>query len=149
MREVTGHAALRLHWRPPKTSEFVPIPTERLFSSHAALEQARSESGEVVLWSDTGIGSPRTFIEISHAWPLASLGLAPGDRIEYWIDAIDLNDVTQPGRSSSERFEIVIDTEERVRQALFEELGDYLGEIDLIEKRQREIAEDVGGTGGG
>jgi hypothetical protein len=60
--------------------------------------------------------------------------------MEWWIEATDLAGATT--RSAMQT--MLVGTEEQVRAALLGRLGDYMNEIDELERRQAELADEVG-----
>ncbi len=141
LREELGRAGLRMSWRPPGEKEFKSVPREVLFASKESIEAARAEVAESVdLFVDTGRGEVSLEETREHRFELSPLTLAPGDRLEWWIEATDLAGSTT--RSAMQT--LIIGTEEQVRAALLGRLGDYMNEIDELERRQEELADDVG-----
>ncbi len=79
-------------------------------------------------------------------WKIASAQPAPveGDVIEYWIEAVDNNDVTGPGSARTETAEIKVVTEAEKRVDLANRLNDTVSGLDEVTRAQSELVEDVG-----
>lgn len=141
LREETGRAGLRMSWRRPGDKDFTSVPRDVLFSSCESIESARAEVAESVeMFVDAGEGEVSLEEMREHRFELSPLTLAPGDRMEWWIEATDLAGATT--RSAMQT--MLVGTEEQVRAALLGRLGDYMNEIDELERRQAELADEVG-----
>jgi hypothetical protein len=146
LREDYGEAYLRLSWR-REGGRFEPIAVGSLFTSDASAEAARNRAAlSRVLWSSPP-EEARTELEQSLTIDLESLNVRPGDVVECWIEASDHNDVSGPGVARSEGLTLRIGTDEEVRSALLERLGDYEAEIERIERRQTRVR-DYASPGG-
>jgi hypothetical protein len=77
-------------------------------------------------------------------WNLAALKLAPGGLVEYWMEAVDANNVTGPGRGVTAVARIKIVTEDEKRTELAERLNDALGSLDEVSQSQDELARRLG-----
>lgn len=82
-----------------------------------------------------------------HLWRLADLrpgGLPEGTLVEWWVEAADANDLTGPGRTSSERHLTRIGTEAQVRDALMARLNSSFGQLQDTRQAQQDLARDLG-----
>ena len=86
---------------------------------------------EKVIDFDLAGGTPRR-IERRFEWSLASLKLAPGGIIEYWMEAVDANDVTGPGKGLTGHTRIKIVTPEEKRSELAARLDGTLGALEGV-----------------
>jgi hypothetical protein len=77
-------------------------------------------------------------------WSLAPLKLAPGGLVEYWMEAIDANDVTGPGRGNSALGRIKIVTEAEKREELAERINDALGSLDQVSQSEDALTDRLG-----
>jgi hypothetical protein len=77
-------------------------------------------------------------------WNLGALKLAPGGLVEYWMEAVDANSVTGPGRGLTEVARIKIVTEEEKRTELAERMNDALGSLDEVSQSEDELAGRLG-----
>jgi hypothetical protein len=77
---------------------------------------------------------------------IAQLEPAPleGQTVEWWIEAEDANNVTGPGKTTSERFVFRVVTDAEKRADLMSRLGNYLGEINDVSESERELSQKLG-----
>jgi len=77
---------------------------------------------------------------------LASLSssLAEGWSVNYWIEAMDNNNVTGPGISKSERKQLAIVSPEEKQAEIFERLKQNADAIDSLSNTQQKISNEVG-----
>ena len=77
-------------------------------------------------------------------WNLGALKLAPGRLVEYWMEAVDANDVTGPGKGVTDRARLTIVTDEEKRAELTERMNDALGSLDEVSQSEDELARRLG-----
>jgi len=87
--------------------------------------------------------SPRKVVR-RFDWKLETLNMVPGGTIEYWLEAVDGNDVTGPGRGFSEHAQIKIVTDEEKREELAERTSETLGSLDDVSQGEESLAKHVG-----
>lgn len=141
-REKGGEAFIRVYWQHPQRPRQI-IPVESLFSSRERLAQAAVvTSGSI----DLDIGAMPRSVRGYHELKLPSLGptLVEGTVIDWWLEAIDNNDVTGPGKAESEKYSIRVGTEDEVRANLLNRLGDYAGQMEDLSEGQRELSDRLG-----
>lgn len=87
-------------------------------------------------------------VEGSHVWRLGELrdgaGVPEGDRIEWWVEAIDINTATGPGVARSPLYQLRIGTEAEVREVLMARLEGVVGELHDARSVQEQAAEALG-----
>jgi len=98
---------------------------------------------ERVIDLDLAGARPRE-LERRFDWKLDALNLAPGGEVEYWMEAVDANDVTGPGRGVTGHAEIKIVTDEEKRAELAERMNDTLGSLDEMSQGEDEAAGRLG-----
>jgi hypothetical protein len=98
---------------------------------------------EKMIEFDLGGATPRR-LDRRFEWNLEALKLAPGGLIEYWMEAMDANNVTGPGKGVTEVARIKIVTEEEKRMELAERMNDALGSLDEVSQSQDELARKLG-----
>ena len=98
---------------------------------------------EKVISLDLGGATPRE-LERRFEWNLAALKLGPGGLIEYWMEAVDGNDVTGPGRGVTDRARIKIVSEAEKRAELEERANDALGSLDQVGQSEDDLARKLG-----
>jgi hypothetical protein len=98
---------------------------------------------EKVISLDLGGATPRE-LERRFEWNLAALKLGPGGLIEYWMEAVDGNDVTGPGRVVTDRARIKIVSEAEKRAELEERANDALGSLDQVGQSEDDLARKLG-----
>ncbi len=78
-----------------------------------------------------------------YKWNLATGGFKPGDRIEYWAEAIDRNNITGPGKAESRHFvvELVNPADTLVKMDL--NVVDYVLVLKMLLKLQEENRVDT------
>jgi hypothetical protein len=77
-------------------------------------------------------------------WDLGALKLAPGGLVEYWMEAVDANNVTGPGRGVTQVDRLKIVTEEEKRTELAERMNDALGSLDEVSQSEDDLAARLG-----
>ena len=81
-----------------------------------------------------------------HEWKIGALNppLSEGSVIEYWIEAVDNNDVTGPGIGVSEHQFAKVVSESEKRADLLNRAGDYLGSISDLAADQDKLNKNLG-----
>jgi hypothetical protein len=102
-----------------------------------------NHGAEKVIDFDMGGTSPRELTR-RFIWKVDSLKLAPGGVIEYWMEAVDGNDVTGPGRGQTERAQIKIVTDEEKRAELAARTNETLDSLDDVSQNEETLAKKVG-----
>jgi hypothetical protein len=98
---------------------------------------------EKVIALDLGSATPAE-LERRFDWNLAALKVAPGGLIDYWMEAVDANDVTGPGRGMTDRARIKIVTEAEKRSELAERANDALGSLDQVDQGEDDLSRKLG-----
>lgn len=98
---------------------------------------------EKVIEFDMAASNPRQ-LDRRFQWSIPSLKLAPGGTINYWLEAVDANNVTGPGRSSTDRAEIKIVTEDEKRTELTGRMNDALGTLDEVSQSEDDLSKTLG-----
>ena len=95
---------------------------------------------------ELGQQTPRT-LKRRYDWDLARISPPPpeGSSIEYWIEVQDANNITGPGRGSSDHFVARVVSEEDKRADLLNRASDYLGGIGEVATDQEKLSENLGG----
>jgi hypothetical protein len=70
--------------------------------------------------------------------------LAEGWSVDYWIEAMDNNNVTGPGVSKTERKQLAIVSPEEKQAEIFERLKQNADAIDNLSNTQQKISNEVG-----
>lgn len=70
--------------------------------------------------------------------------LAEGTIIEWWVEAQDANNITGPGRSTSDHFLARIGTEAQVRDALMTRVSASFGTLEDTRQNQQDLAGELG-----
>ncbi len=107
------------------------------------LHYIMNHGDEKVIEFDMAGAIPRR-LERRFEWNLGALKLAPGGLIEYWMEALDANNVTGPGRGVTERAKIKIVTEEEKRLELAERMNTALGSLDEVSQSEDQLAGRLG-----
>ncbi|NQT93952.1 MAG: hypothetical protein HQ559_14420, partial [Lentisphaerae bacterium] len=89
-------------------------------------------------WDLAG-GTPHRSHEARLEKTLDTLGLTPGDRMRYWAEAIDRNDVADggPGRASTRQFTLVALSPEQAEKSFDTRLRNYVQIIGEMIRLQR------------
>ena len=74
----------------------------------------------------------------------AARGLPYGTRLEFWMEVEDNNDVTGPGRGTSEHQLVRIVTDDEKRADLLNRAGDFLGTIGDLASDQEKLNQSLG-----
>ncbi len=92
-------------------------------------------------------GAPKLTTSDRYRWNLASSGLKVGDKIEYWAEAVDRNNITGPGKSISRHFRLEVVNPLETIAKLDTKVRDYVKELREVLKLQRQNrAETDGGV---
>jgi hypothetical protein len=74
-----------------------------------------------------------------------------GAVVEYWLEAADTNNITGPGRASSEHYQIRVVTKGDKQQELIERMAEQLNSMRTVTERQdnasRDLSNAVSGDG--
>jgi hypothetical protein len=103
-----------------------------------------NHGAEKVIDFDLGGANPRQ-VARRFEWKLPLLKLAPGGVLEYWMEAVDANNVTGPGRGLTDHEEIKIVTEAEKRTELTGRMNDALGSLDEVSQSEDELSKKLGG----
>jgi hypothetical protein len=77
-------------------------------------------------------------------WNLSSLKLAPGAIIDYWMEAIDANNVTGPGSGVTDRARIKIVTDDEKRAELSARMNDALDSLGGVSQSEDDLSKSLG-----
>lgn len=102
-----------------------------------------NQSAERVIEFDLGGETPR-HLERRFEWKLAPMHLAPGASIDYWLEAVDANNVTGPGHGFTEHARIRIVTDDEKRAELARRMDDALGSLDQMSRSEDDLSRQVG-----
>jgi hypothetical protein len=105
-------------------------------------ENAKAKSIELDL-SDVKQDDARRLLR-RYYFDLGALKLPEGTVVEYWLEVQDGNDVTGPGKASSEHFRVKIVSELEKRADLMNRLNDELGRIDNVTQDQEKLNQTLG-----
>jgi hypothetical protein len=111
--------------------------------STVALHYSVNHTAEKIIPLDL-IGDTPTALRRRFDWDLSALNLQPGDRIDYWIEAIDGNDVTGPGKGDSDHYVIKLATEAEKRAELAGRTNDALSVLDQSAQTQDGLSRTLG-----
>ncbi|MCC6581367.1 MAG: hypothetical protein IT440_13100 [Phycisphaeraceae bacterium] len=102
--------------------------------------QPNSTTSDVVLqdWPRKH-GEPSRQVSLDVSRTIASLQLKPGDRLQYWAAAVDLNDIAPagPGRAESRRYNLLVLTPQQAQALLDKQLADYAQIVTELLRLQR------------
>jgi len=91
-----------------------------------------------VLQSWPSEGTPRRRLDLSLERAVTSLGLKPGDRLEYWATVEDRNNVApRPGFAESRHYHIQVLTSEQIQALLDAQLTEYAKALTEMIRLQR------------
>jgi hypothetical protein len=83
-------------------------------------------------------GPPRLLTSDRFEWDLGSGGLKVGDRVEYWAEATDRNEITGPGKGESRRYSLEVVDPRDTAGKLEMNLSDFIQILEGLLKLQRE-----------
>ncbi len=95
---------------------------------------------------DLGGGQPKV-LNRRFDWKISRITPAPAlnDKIDFWLEARDANDVTGPGATvMSEHYQMRIVSEEEKRDELTSRLNDTLQGLDSVRQNQEDLARCLG-----
>jgi len=143
--EQSGPAHITMSWKREGGPAEV-VPTDVLLSLEGIKKVAADAKLRQEKSIDLDIGSTPRHARGFYPWKVSSLGAAAptGTSIEWWLEARDGNNVTGPGVTSSERYVFRVVTEEEKRAELMSRLGDYMGEIDTVQRDQTDLSTKLG-----
>lgn len=113
-----------------------------LYRKFADDEKGEAKPVELDL-SDVNPADARRLLR-RHEFDLASLKVPEGSVVEYWVEVQDGNNVTGPGKASSEHFRVKIVSEIEKRADLMNRLNDQLGTIDNVTQDQEKLNQTLG-----
>jgi hypothetical protein len=102
-----------------------------------------NDSKEKVIEFDLAGANPR-HLERRFEWSLATLKLAPGGIIDYWMEAVDANNVTGPGKGVTDHAEIKIVTDDEKRTELTSRMNDAIGSLDEVSQSEDDLSQKLG-----
>jgi hypothetical protein len=136
----------------PGKEEMATVAATEIIAFHAEddygvatvfLHYVANRSPEKTLELDMDGASPRQ-VERRFEWQLAPLRLAPGGSIDYWLEAVDTNNITGPGKAETEHAHIRIVTDEEKRAELAGRTDAALGSLDGMSQSEDELAKKLG-----
>jgi uncharacterized membrane protein len=147
-REFGGEARCKLLWRQGDRG-WSTVPKQSFFPHEASARRAiEGAMKSTDAWRpDATLKSTDPLPKLADAtwrWDLAPLSLAPGDSLTAIVEAVDANDITGPGVGKWKPIVIRIGSPEEVRADVLNRLGDYMQQIDEVEKRQEDLATEIG-----
>jgi hypothetical protein len=103
------------------------------------------QGAEKTLELDLGGETPKS-LRRRFEWQLRDLPQVPaiGSVIEYWLEVVDTNDETGPGRGVSEHCVARVATEAEKRADLMSRVNDYLGGITEVAGDQEKLNQLLG-----
>lgn len=103
------------------------------------------KGAEKTLELDLGGETPKS-LRRRFEWQLRDLPQVPaiGSVIEYWLEVVDTNDETGPGRGVSEHYVARVATEAEKRADLMSRVNDYLGGITEVASDQEKLNQLLG-----
>ena len=118
-----GVAKLVLHYRSP------------------AIRNGQEQTSEL----DLAGATPRA-LRRRHEWDLARITdpLPADSAIEYWLEAQDTNDVTGPGRATTEHHWLKVVSVDDKRTDLLNRLDDYLGKLGTVAEDEERLNQNLG-----
>lgn len=102
-----------------------------------------NHGAEQVIELDMGGAVPKR-LDRRFEWKLSALKLVPGGLVDYWLEAVDANSVTGPGKGVTDRARIKIVTEAEKRTELAERMNDALGSLDQVSQSEDELSRTLG-----
>ena len=107
-------------------------------------EEPAKNPGEVRLPSPAGVAS----LDGAYAWDLATQKpeLSAGCTVQYWIEAVDNNNVTGPGIGQSARKMLVLVSEQEEQTELLQRLGAGAAGVEELYQNQLKANEELNTT---
>ena len=141
--------AVDLERRPEETVDFAIVARDDLGLAEVAMRGVINDSREpleIERWVYDK-GDPRTRTDVDLARRVDALGLKPGDRLQYWAEALDRNNVAPegPGRAVTRRYTLLALTADQAAQALDAQLSDYAKAVEELIRLQRLNRVDTAG----
>ncbi len=85
----------------------------------------------------------RNFAELNHdqdkweyLWSFSASGLKARDKVEYWAEAVDHNNITGPGKAESRHLAFEVLDPKEIAEKLNLSIHDYARELEALLKRQ-------------
>jgi len=133
--------ALDLERRPEETVEFAIVAQDDIGLAEVTMRAVINESDtpvEIERWPFDASAS-HTRADVQRTSLVRELGLKAGDRMQYWAEAIDRNDVADdgPGRATTRRFTLLALTADQAARALDQQLADYAKTVEELIRLQR------------
>ncbi|OQA01860.1 MAG: hypothetical protein BWY71_00228 [Planctomycetes bacterium ADurb.Bin412] len=132
-----------LQQRPDSSVDFVIAAQDDLGLGPVTLLGKINESPDTVIlatWPNEGL--PQKHLDLNLARTMIELGLAGGDRLQYWAVALDRNPgfegIAQgPGRSETRKFYLTVLTAEQAAELMEKQLSDYAAILEELIRLQR------------
>jgi hypothetical protein len=102
-----------------------------------------NDAPEKVIEFDLAGANPRQLAR-RFEWKLPTLKLAAGGVIDYWMEAVDANNVTGPGKGVTDHYEIKIVTDDEKRTELTGRMNDALGTLDEVSQSEDDLSKKLG-----
>ena len=113
-------------------------PAERTVELDLAAERqkAKAQGGAEVLRN----------LRLRHEFDLSTIRpqVVQGSIVEYWLEVLDANGVSGPGKVASDRYKLKIVSETEKREDLMNRLNDQLGSVDVLTQDQEKLEQRLG-----
>jgi len=118
---------------------------DKIFLRHKYDTEELSAARSIEL--EPGSEPDRRRIRKAYEFDLGALKPMPseGSVIEYWIEVHDANNVTGPGKASSEHYRAKVVSEMDKRADLMNRLNDHLGTVEYVTQDQEKLSQQLGG----
>jgi len=156
--------------RPPTVRIFAPERKEELVTAQAKLEIGYLAEDDILLGkvtlrykitaSESGEESavesiplpipPKENPKARYLWDISKIPIPAGKPtlegsvVEYWIDVEDTNNLTGPGRSSSEHYAARVVTRAEKQAEMMARSGETINIIDSAQKGQQDLVNTIG-----
>ncbi len=147
------------HFHPGTIDQSVEIPVKRVgrYVRVQLRDRGVLSLAEVQVWGaiPAPTTQPEQAIELDTAgtpkslrgyykWELGKLRLVEGTQIEWWLEVRDTNDVTGPSVATSEHYLTRVASENQVRAALMQRLGNVWSPIEDVSQGQQDLNQRLG-----
>ena len=127
---------------PPRSSP--STPEDDFGVSTVLLHYMVNDSAEKTIQFEMGAGQVSTRIDRRFDWKMSSLKLAPGGVLTYYLEAVDGNNITGPGRTTTDKATIKIVTDDEKRTELAGRMNDALGTLDEVSQSEDNLSQKLG-----
>lgn len=148
--------------RPPTLSLVAPRRTEDIVTTHGVIPVvinasddygiaslrlryvAKYRNEKVTASLDLAIPPESISVKGTFPWDIGKLKLQAGTELEWWLEALDTNTVSGPGRAETGHRRLSVLSDEEVRKALLARLDKSIDDLQGTRESQQDLSTQLG-----